>query len=56
VEEPGTCLVQLWFYDPVLFASNGRVDSFSLYLNLRGEVDERVQGALEEMKEKVSWL
>jgi hypothetical protein len=55
VEDTGTCLVQLWYYDPSLFAASGRVDSFSLYLCLREEVDERVQGALEEMMEKVSW-
>jgi hypothetical protein len=56
VEDAGTCLVQVWYYDPFLFARDGRVDCFSLYLSLRGEVDERVEGALEEMMGKVAWL
>ncbi|MCL7488841.1 MAG: MarR family transcriptional regulator [Desulfobulbaceae bacterium] len=56
IEEKGTCLVQVWYYDPSHFARHGRVDCFSLYLSLREEVDERVEGALEEMMENVAWL
>lgn len=56
IEEKGTCLVEIWYYNPIHFARRGRVDSFSLYLSLRDEVDERVEGALEEMMEKVEWL
>lgn len=56
VEEDDTCCIQLWRYDPSLFAQDGRVDCFSLYLSLRDEDDERVQGALEEMMEKTAWL
>ena len=55
VEDTGTCRVQLWRYDPALFVRDGQVDSFSLYLSLRDEEDERVEAALEEMMEKTVW-
>lgn len=47
-EEPGTCAVQVWRYDPALFAKDGAVDVFSLYLSLKDSHDERVAMALEE--------
>lgn len=51
-EEPGTCAVQVWRYDPALFAKDGAVDVFSLYLSLKDSHDERIVMALEEvMKE-----
>lgn len=51
-EEPGTCAVQVWRYDPALFAKDGAVDVFSLYLSLKDSHDERVAMAMEEaMKE-----
>jgi hypothetical protein len=58
VEDDGTCQVQLWRYDPRLFAQNqnGCVDPFSLYLSLRQNGDERIESALEEMMEKIKWL
>ncbi len=56
VEDEGTCLVQLWRYDPALLASAECVDPFSLYLSLIDETDERVKIALEEMLEKFLWL
>jgi len=52
VEEEDTCRLQVWRYDPALFAREGRVDRFSLYLSLREETDERVEAALEEMMEE----
>ncbi|MBN2429396.1 MAG: transcriptional regulator [Deltaproteobacteria bacterium] len=55
IEDEDTCKIQLWRYDPVLFAKDGIVDRFSLYLSLRNEQDERVQAALEEMMEKIKW-
>jgi hypothetical protein len=55
IEDEGTCQLQLWHYDPALFATAGRVDPFSLYLSLQKERDERVQAALEEMMEKLAW-
>lgn len=48
VDEPDTCAVQIWRYNPALFAKGGMVDVFSLYLSLKGEPDERVGLALEQ--------
>jgi hypothetical protein len=47
--------LQIWKYDPALFAKGGTVDKFSLYLSLKDNDDERIQGALEEMMETVEW-
>ena len=55
VEDEGTCRVQLWRYDPALFPKEGKVDTFSLYLSMRDEEDERIESALEEMMENVVW-
>ncbi len=52
VEEPGTCLLQVWCYDPKVLEVDGYVDPFSLYLSLQDENDERVEMALEEMMEQ----
>ena len=49
VEEPGTCLVQIWCYDPKVLEVDGYVDPFSLYLSLQHEADERIEMALAEM-------
>ncbi|EFB40206.1 MULTISPECIES: hypothetical protein [Parachlamydia] len=45
--------LEVWNYDPELFAKDGIVDPFSLYLSLQESKDERVEGALEEMMEKI---
>jgi len=55
IEDEGTCQLQLWHYDPALFAVAGRVDPFSLYLSLQQERNERIESALEEMMEKLEW-
>lgn len=55
VDEPGTCVVQVWRYPPALMASQGHVDPFSLYLSLADEHDERVQAALDDMMERLKW-
>ena len=47
--------LEIWSYDPKRFAIKGRVDPFSLYLCLRGDQDDRVEAALDEMMEKVEW-
>lgn len=47
--------LEIWSYNPELFAKNGFVDIFSLYLSLEVEGDERVESALEEMMEKIKW-
>ena len=47
--------LEVWSYSPKLFANNGVVDRFSLFLSMRGDNDERVQSALESMMEQVEW-
>jgi len=47
--------VEIWHYDPSLFADRGIVDPFSLYLSLKGIEDERVEIALEEVMGKIEW-
>jgi hypothetical protein len=42
-------------YPPTIFAENGIVDPFSLYLSLKADQDEGTETALEEMMEKVKW-
>jgi hypothetical protein len=44
-----------WAYDPIVLAKSERVDPLSLYLSLRDNPDERVQGALEELLQDVAW-
>jgi hypothetical protein len=55
VEEPGTCVLQVWRYDPFLLKTEGIIDPFSLYLSLQQVRDERVESALEEIMEQVKW-
>lgn len=47
--------LEIWHYDPDLFANNNIVDPFSLYLSLKANQDERIEAALEEMMEKIEW-
>jgi DNA-binding MarR family transcriptional regulator len=47
--------IEIWRYDPHLFAKDKTVDPFSLYLSLKDMEDERVEAALEEMMEKIEW-
>lgn len=47
--------VQIWSYNPSLFAVDGVVDPLSLYMSLKESKDERVVGCLEEMMETVQW-
>lgn len=44
--------LEIWHYDPSLFAKNGIVDRYSLYLSLFEASDERVESALEIIMEK----
>jgi len=53
VEEPATCLLQVWCYDPkILEVDDGGVDPFSLFLSLQDEHDERIELALDKMMEQ----
>lgn len=51
----GGCTVEIWKYDPALFASGRIVDSISLIASFTQELDERTEQALESVKESVSW-
>ena len=53
--DPRATGIEVWSYSPTLFAKDNHVDQFSLYLSLRDDPDERVEEALEEMMEGVSW-
>lgn len=41
--------IEVWSYDPLLFAKKRIVDRFSLYLSLKENQDERIQTMLEKM-------
>jgi hypothetical protein len=47
--------IEVWSYDPKLFAIEGVVDRLSLFLTLRDEKDERVEAALEQMMKEMTW-
>ena len=47
--------LEVWSYDPRLFAKEDRVDPFSLYLSLKEMHDERVKIALKKLIEKIKW-
>ena len=48
--------VEVWKYDPVLLSRDGTcVDPLSLYLSLKGDPDQRVQGELKTVMEELKW-
>ena len=53
--EPGACELEIWRYPPELFAKDGVVDRFSLYLSMQTIDDERVESALAEMMGQIAW-
>ncbi|MGH9586466.1 MAG: hypothetical protein ACRD3F_05905 [Acidobacteriaceae bacterium] len=46
---------QIWAYDPNLGTPRRMVDPLSLTLSLKGESDERIQLALDDLKEQFPW-
>jgi DNA-binding MarR family transcriptional regulator len=52
---PGACEWELWHYDPALVPNGDTVDPLSLTLSLRGNTDERVQLALDELNGRFPW-
>ncbi len=54
-KEDANLQLQIWNYSPKLLARGETVDKFSLYLSLKDNNDERIQGALEEMMESIQW-
>jgi len=51
----GACEWQLWSYSPALLAGTGVVDPLSLTLSLQNNPDERIQLALDKLKEQLPW-
>lgn len=51
-EDFGGYVIEVWNYDPILFAQDGRVDDISLLLSLESNPDERIQMGLDEIREK----
>ena len=47
--------LELWKYDPMLFAKNGVVDPISLALCFEGNADERIEASIEEYLEDYKW-
>jgi hypothetical protein len=47
--------IEVWNYDPNIFARYGTVDRFSLYLSLKDKKDERIEAALSEMIDNIEW-
>lgn len=57
---PGGCQLQVWTYAPILTCGTKThdkniVDPLSLSLSLEESADERIQLALEELKEHFPW-
>lgn len=47
--------IECWSYDPSLLSNGPLVDPLSLYLSLRYDYDERVQGELAAMLKELQW-
>lgn len=47
--------LELWKYDPNLFAKDGIVDPVSLSMYFEGTADERIEGSLEDYLEGYEW-
>jgi hypothetical protein len=52
---PGACQWQVWSYTPALLPDSKTVDPLSLTLSLQDEADERIQLALDELKDHFPW-
>lgn len=55
LREPGAADVEVWMYPPHILSDGDAVDPLSLYLSLREDADERVQGALDRMLDELPW-
>ena len=47
--------LELWKYNPALFARNGIVDPISLALCFEDNSDERIESSIEEYLEEYKW-
>jgi len=55
-QDPDAVEIEVWCYDPALFARDAVIDPLSLYLSLRDTQDARVEMARDEMMEGLTWL
>ncbi len=55
ISEGASSELEIWNYNPELFAKDGIIDPFSLFLCLEASGDERIESALEDMLEKIKW-
>jgi hypothetical protein len=53
--DPGSLILEVWHYDPVVPEGSRTVDKLSLYLSLRESPDERIRIALDEMIHEIEW-
>lgn len=53
-KDEATAIVELWAYDPE-FVNDQNIDVLSLFLSLKDDPDERVQGELKKLLEDQSW-
>ena len=54
-EDIQTFRIELWKYNPAIFAANGEVDPVSLAMSLSDNTDERVEGELKTYLEGYKW-
>jgi hypothetical protein len=52
----GDNTVEIWRYNVASLSRNGFIDKLSLYLLLKTDENERVQGELEQMINEIQWL
>jgi hypothetical protein len=52
-EEEADLEIEVWHYDPKLFAKEGLVDVISLYLSLKENKDERVEAVLQKLMKDI---
>lgn len=55
LKEDAEMILQTWKYNPDLLTNNNTVDTFSLYLALRNDNDERVQYEIENLIRNYEW-
>lgn len=53
--EGATAIIEIWKYPPEILSNKNIVDSLSLYLSLKDNPDERIQGELNHMMENKIW-
>lgn len=47
--------LEVWTYNPKVLSRHGHIDTLSLWLSLRVDPDERVQGQLANLQEDIEW-